>query len=262
MALAGVISDAMQPLEDFAYLCTGFENPFPGLAHYIPTTVFGKFTANNFWQESPKWSDERVEVIAGFTGRDPSDGRPGSPLEELGLLDSMRPEVQAALQRARGATVKRIRELLASLAKDWKQFSPYFLAFKHGGTVINREMANFVDDDVEEMTDETPRHNPSLAVFRRSLSNPIAADFNLNADEVKAAAYGSGKLAIEMTERLLASRLATLDALEFGADGQVIGIKPLHWPWTHWLREGDLDEATWKLVGPGPTINWITEDPD
>src|ERR1700694_468290 len=72
MAMLGVVADAMQPLEDLAYLATAWDAPFTGLATYVRATTYSDRIPTNFWQEVARWDDARLDVLAGFAMRDPN----------------------------------------------------------------------------------------------------------------------------------------------------------------------------------------------
>ncbi|MGI8846436.1 MAG: hypothetical protein ACR2HC_09755 [Thermoleophilaceae bacterium] len=261
MAVLGVIGEALQPLEDLAYLGTGWDRPYRGIATYIRATTYTRFTATNFWQEAARWDDARLDVFAGFAGRDPDTAAIVPVTEILASLGlSFEPNEQAALDAARAATIDRLRRLLRALGKDWRQFSPYFLAYKHGGLAISRQDTAFVTDEVEALTDATPRHDPSIAVWTRGgRRQELQADFNLSQDELVRYAAVAGRLAIDLVDAFLDSRLAHVETLEYDDAGRLRGIKPIQLPWTTWLREQDLDLRHWKLLGRGPRITWIVD---
>jgi hypothetical protein len=259
MAVLGVIGEALQPLEDFAYLGTGWDQPFQGIATYVRATTYTRTTPTKFWQEAPKWDDARLELLAGFTGRDPDTGSTVPVIETLASLGvSLAPEVWEALDAARTATLARLRRLLAALGRDWKQFSAYFLAYKHGGLAISREDTVFVGDNVAEVVDATTRQEPSIAVWTRGgRKRELLADFNLDQSELVDYAAGAGRLAIDLIDAFLDGRLVHVESLEFDDHGNVLGIKPIQLPWTTWLREQDLDSRYWQLLGWGPRITWV-----
>lgn len=264
MVVLSVIAEALQPLEDLAYLGTGWDRPYRGIATYVRATTWTRFTATNFWQESPKWDERRLDVFAGFAGRDP-ETEEIVPLIEMfesaGL--TIDPDVSEAMDAAREATIARLRPLLRALGKDWKQSSAYFLAYKHGGLAINRADTAFVADEVGELTDATPRHEPSIGVWTRGgRKQELQADFNLRQDELVDYVAGSGRLAINLIAAFLASRLAQVETLEFDRSGDVVGVNPMELPWTVWLREQDLERRYWERLGPGPRITWFPEATD
>jgi hypothetical protein len=231
------------------------------LATYVRATTYWRYTPTNFWQEAPKWDDDRVRVFAGLAGRDHESGTVASILEGVGILDTADTEALAALRRAEEATISRVRRLLAILASDWKQLSAYFLAFKHGGLAINRADSAFVDDDVEEITDVVVRHDPSVAVWTRGGRKQEAnADFKNTPEELVTFAGGGGRLAIDLVDAFIESRSAVFEALAIAPDGTLLGLRPMQVPWTIWLREQDLPAADWKLLGRGPRIAWHREE--
>jgi hypothetical protein len=264
MVVLNVIGEALQPLEDLAYLGTGWDRPYRGIATYVRATTWTRFTATNFWQESPKWDEARLEVFAGFAGRDP-ETEAIVPLTEMLASGgrSIDPVIREAMDAARAATIARLRRLLRGLGKDWKQSSAYFLAYKHGGLAINRGDTAFVADEVTKLTDATPRHKPSIGVWTRGgRKQELQADFNFRQDELVDYVAGSGRLAINLIAAFLASRLAQVETLEFDQSGQVVGINPMQLPWTVWLREQDLERRYWERLGPGPRITWRSEATD
>lgn len=260
MALAGLICDAVQPLEDLAYLATAWDSPYPGLATYVKATTWDRFKANNFWQEAKKWDDDRLDVFAGFSGRDPQTRKAVAlqdGFESLGVR--IGEPAREAMEAARQATLKRLRKLLQLLGVDWKQFSPYYLAYKHGGLIVHREDVVFVEDEVEEITDSVERHDPSIAVWTRAgRKQDLMADFNLSHAQLADYAAGTGRLAVDLCDAFIASRLANIEALVF-EEGDLVGLTTMQLPWTVWLREQDLDRRFWELLGDGPRITWISD---
>lgn len=262
MAVAAVIGESIQPFEDLAYLATAWDEPYSGIATYVRATTWKRFTASNFWQEVRKWDDARLDVFAGFAGRNPDTQGVESLIETLPLLGvSIDERVLEAMQAARDATLQRLKSVLRGLGDDWKQFSPYQLAYKHGGLILNREDMAFTTDDVEELTASVARHEPSLAVWTRAgRRQPIQADFNLGQSELVRYVAESGRLVVALCEAFVRARIANIDALEFSPSGKLLGLKPMHLPWTVWLREGDLERSIWETLGAGPTIRWASDD--
>jgi hypothetical protein len=261
MALAAVIADAVQPLEDLAHLGRAWDEPFGGLAHYLRATAYSHRTATNFWGSIANWDDERIKVFSGLYGRDPATGEPGSMIPAE-IKTQMSAEQWAVIAVAEEATVRRLRILLSGLGQDWRQFSPYYNAFKHGGLVVNREDICWVGDEVEEVTEETPTHDPSLAIWHPHKGEMAGkGDFNLTRLQVADAATHSGRLALDLIERFIESRSAIFEAVDFAPDGSVQQMRELTLPWTVWLAEGDLTEDQWKRLGRGPRIMWGKERP-
>lgn len=235
------------------------DRPYVGIATYVRATAYWRHTATNFWQEIPQWDDDRLDVFAGFAGRDHDKNEVVPLLDVLEIRDRATEEQLAALDAAAEATRARLRRLLGTLAADWKQFSAYFLAYKHGGLALHRDDFAFVDDDVEEVSDETPRREVSIAVWRRGQREDIHGDSNLNPDAVARYVAGAGRLTIDLIDAFVASRLAIFEALELTAEGELVGLHPMQVPWTIWLRQQDLAEEHWRAIGPGPRITPIGE---
>jgi hypothetical protein len=257
MALLGLIADAMQPVEDFAYLATAWTEPFSGLAHYVKATVYSGWTPSSFWQRIHKRDTAYFDQLAGYSALDPSTGVPANLIDSLGATSSLSSKAQSALERARTATTARLQRLLQVLASDWGQFRDYFYAYKHGGLTVHRPDVAWVADDVSEMTASTPRQTPALAAWHRGRKRMGGrAVFNLTPRQIADTVEGTGCLAVDLCDAFVESRLAILDAVEFGPDGEIAAVRPTQLPWTIWLREADLDPETWAIVGAGPRLNW------
>jgi hypothetical protein len=255
LALAALIGDALQPIEDLAHLGRAWDEPFTGLANYIRATAYSSRTATNFW--GAKWDDERIKVFAGLYARNRGGLISMVPPEVETQLTPQQREVMAAAEEA---TVRRLRQLLSVLGKDWRQFSPYYNAYKHGGLLVNREDVIWVDDDVQEVTDATPTHKPSLAAWDlRDEEGAVRGDFQLSSPEVADTAARSGRLAIDLLERFVESRSAIFDSVDFNLDGSVAGVREMTLPLTAWLREADLSAEQWEVIGRGPRITLLNE---
>jgi len=259
MALLGVIADAVQPLEDLAYLASSWDAPLRGFATYVRATTYSDRIPTNFWQEITKWPDPRLDVLAGFAVRDANTGAISSILELTGFQADLSEHQLAVLDRAQAVSRDRLRSWLSTLAKDWAQFAPYFRAFKHGGLALNRNDVTFVADAVTDVRDQADRLVPSIAVWRRrGRASEVQADENLDSTTTVAAASGSGRLAIDLIVGVLASRLAVIESVNIRADGTVAGLEPeLQFPWSVWLAGDDLTRADWEQLGAGPRIRWI-----
>jgi len=261
MSLAALIADAVQPLEDLAHLGRAWDEPFGGLANYLRATAYSHRTATNFWGSIAKWDDERIKVFAGLYGRNPETGEPASMIPPE-IETQLSAEQRAVIAVAEEATVRRLRILLPSLGQDWRQFSPYFNAFKHGGLIVNRDDIRWVADDVEEVTDETPTHDPSLAIWHLHQNEVVGkGDFNLTRLQVAYTAARSGRLALDLLECFIESRGGIFEAVDFAPDGSVERMRELTLPWTVWLAEGDLSADQWQILGRGPRIMWEEEHP-
>jgi hypothetical protein len=263
MALLAVVSDAMQPLEDLAYLMTAWSEPFQGIAKYVRATAYSARTPTNFWQQIHKRDDDYLDVVAGFASRRPDTGGLEEILDALGGTSALSTDVLKALNDARRATRSRLRMLLAVLAESWAKFGDYFYAYKHGGLIVNRSDAHWYDDvaDESEIDKATPERDPSLAVWHRGgKAMEGRGEFSLSADQIIREADGPGRMAIELAHDFIRSRVALYDALDFGDDGSITSLKPMQLPWTVWLREAELPPETWNLIGAGPRITWTPDD--
>lgn len=264
MAVLAVIAEAMQPLEDLAYLATAWDSPYGGLAKYVRATVYSARTPTSFWQGVHKREDEYFDVVAGFSARDASSGTVRDTLEGLGAMTSITTEQIAALQDARHATRRRLRRLLTMMATDWRQFSVYFYAYKHGGLAANRDDVAWVADDIDQITPETPRRVPSVAVWHRGgKATEGSAAFKGSSADVVRNASGIGWIALDLVDAFIESRLSVFEAVVLDEAGSVQALRPMQLPWTIWLREADLPADTWKVLGRGPWISWTgAQGPD
>jgi hypothetical protein len=254
MALLGVISDAMQPLEDLAYLATAWDAPFRGLAYYVRATTYSDRVPTNFWQGVGRWDDDRLDVLAGFAMRDPDSGKISDFLELTGFAGGLDPQALAILQKARVASRARLRAWLEDLEIAWSEFAMYFRAFKHGGLALHRADTTFLEE-----ADDTPV-SPSIAVWsRRGTGSEVAADTNPPSDVVRYAAR-TGELGIEAIRRFLESRLALLESVVIAEDGTVVGLRELQHPWSAWLLEADLTAEEWRKLGRGPRLRWVAPE--
>ena len=261
LALAALIADAIQPHEDLAHLGRAWDEPFGGLAIYVRATTYSGRTATNFWNGIVRRDDTELKIFAGIWGRDPQTQAPVSmiPAEMESELGASGREAVAA---AEAATVTALRRQLSVLGGDWLQFSPYYNAFKHGGLVVNRTDIRAVADEVEAVDEETPLHDPSIAVWvMRGGETSGLADFNLTREQLARTVTSSGQLALRMLERFIESRSAIFEALDLAPDGSVAELGELTLPFTVWLNEAELSEEHWRLLGRGPRIAF-TDEPE
>jgi hypothetical protein len=261
MALLGVIADAMQPLEDLAYLSSGWTHPIEGFAHYVKATTYSGRTPTNFWQEAPKWTDDEIDVFAGFAARLPATQNVASLIELTGLDSQLKIEQLALLTKARAASRPRLRAAFTELARDWTQFSPYHTAFKHGGLVLNRTDTSYVDENAAGVHE--PMGSPSIAIWhRRSAETKISVDLNLSSDQVIEAAENAGRTAIAIVDRFIAGRLAITEAILFDQHGTVIGPSDeMLLRWSDWLEDEDLTSDEWSHLGTGPRLSMAKRPP-
>jgi hypothetical protein len=260
MALLGVIGDAMQALEDLAFLATAWDSPLTGIAHYVRATTYTPQTAQTFWQEvkvERHWDDARIEVFAGLSMHDPDTSQVQRSTEIPGSETSWSAEDRALFDEIAAITVAKLRRLLSGLSDDWMQFLPYFQSFKHGGLAVSRQDTFFVDDGIadEDVDESTPRHHPSICVWTRGgRKQELAGDFAATAEQVSRTAASAGQLALNMIEVFVEMRLWVFDAVELTEDGRIARWKGVQIPFTDWLIEKDLPIETWQRIGRGPRM--------
>jgi hypothetical protein len=258
MALIGLIGEALQAVEDIAWHGLAYERPYDGLANYLRATVYGRNDVNDFWTGAHKWPDDRIDRFAGIAMLDPDSSDPETAAFSTEWSAQFTDVQRISMDAARIATRARVAHLLNLLRRDWLQLSQYYLAFKHGGMILNRDDWAGVDDDVEHVAPETPLYHPSVAVWTKKSGKPYG-DFNLTADEVAKWVTGTGDLAIDILECWIASRLAITEAVVVDSRGTFQGMVGFQLPWTIWLREQDLHAEHWDRLGHGPRINWGPE---
>ena len=110
LAVLAVVSDAMQPLEDFAYLATSWSEPLRGLPYYVRATMYSDRTPTNFWRQAHKRDDVFLDVLAGSASPRPDTGEVADVLDTFQAIGSV-PDDQAnaAMQHAREATRRKLR---------------------------------------------------------------------------------------------------------------------------------------------------------
>jgi hypothetical protein len=259
MAALAVVADAMQPLEDLAYFASSWTSPFSGFASYVRATTYSGRTPTNFWQKALMPSDADIDLLAGFAAHDPRKGHIVGLLEMLEPVVSWTSEQAALLDKAKQLSRPRIRATLQSLGQDWRAFSPYFHAFKHGGLALSRTGTAYLGDDAEEAANAPQTITTALAVWpRRTDAESIVAEIGRSRDDMVLAAGASGTIAIEIVDRMVASKLAVTDAIEVDETGtSITEVGSIRLLWTHWLAEEDLTREEWEQIGPGPTLNWV-----
>ena len=163
MAFLGVVADALQVLEDLAYVGESFTvNRFHGLPFYVGAITYSARVPTTFYTR--KRTDEDLRVLAGYAVSDPQTGA------VVGVLDQfvgLTPEVRAAWAKAEEATIGVLRGAVADLADTWRRFGKYFHAFKHGGLVTHRPDLAILDDDGSVA-------DPTVAVWMRKKDEPRA----------------------------------------------------------------------------------------
>jgi hypothetical protein len=140
LRLLQLFGDCMQPVEDVAVLADAIMNPLEGLPFYVPATIFDPSAVNRFFEEVPGRDDNYFLRLAGL--------RLGE-LDVYRLFDiqpPLEPDDHTAIAAAYSATAKGLREQLTYLARVWREWQGYFLAFKHGALVANPSFVTLVED--------------------------------------------------------------------------------------------------------------------
>jgi hypothetical protein len=259
MVALAVISDAMQPLEDLAYFASSWTSPLNGLASYVRATTYSDRTPTNFWQKALKASDVDIDLIAGFATHDPRNGQVVSLLDLLEPVVSWTKEQTALLEKTKIMSRPRLRATLESLGQNWLYFSPYFQAFKHGGLALSRTDTAYVTDDADETANPPQTITPAIAVWpRRTKHDGIVAEIDLTRDAMVLTAETSGNMAIEVVNRMVASRLAMTATVRVDYSGtSMTQAGSTRLLWTQWLADEDLTPEEWTQIGHGPRLNWV-----
>lgn len=170
-------------------------------------------------------------------------------------MSSVSSALRQATDRARAATLRRVRNELRALARDWKQSGAFVYTYKHGRLAVPREHVAFVADDVDAIGVDTVRHSPSLTVWTRAhRQDALQADFSLSSDAFADAAAVAGREALDLLDHFIESRPVPAEAAVIDARGKLVGVTESRVLWTHWLLPGDLPEEQWREIGHGPSL--------
>lgn len=233
MALLGLIGDAMQVVEDIAYVGTAFESPIAGMPNYVTATVYSGTRTTTFYNRIHRWSDERLKVLSGLWVRDPESQRAVSLADALEL--DLTPLDQAALEEAEAATLDLLRGHMVHLAQTWLRYGRYFHAHKHGGLLISR-------DDFALQDDDGNRLDPAIAVWWRHQDQRGHGDTNHSSDDAAHDIRRSGHLALDVLRFLVDARLRPLEMLQFSDDGEVVGSDGVA-PWEFWFHDAHVRQS-------------------
>ena len=237
MALLGVIGEAMQLLEDLAYIGTAYEKPLRGIANYVTATVYTDRTPNNFYSSLKKWDDTRLKVLLGLYGYHPETHEPVPLYSAPGLHERLEPEDIEAIQEAERATVAHLRPILLHLAHEWEQYRRYYHAFKHGGLIINRNDVELVDKcDVARIA--------SISVWLRKEEGTGHGDTTLRAEEVVDQVTRSARWALRVARYLVDARLRSFESIEFAKDGSIASVDTRALPFMFRFPPEQVSEAT------------------
>lgn len=239
LALLGLVGEALQILEDVAYLGTAYEAPSGWDApRYVSATIYSKFKPTTFYQGIKKWSPDRVLALVGL--RFLADGAYISLRDVFDSLEALDEPTVKAVQDAEQATARLLHRHLLRLADAWDQFGGYFNAFKHGALSLNREDYFIVDDQDREVDIV-----PSISVWRRRTEEgEVHADMNLNPEEVANRLALHGHLALEIAEYVVDARLVLFEKIDFDDQGNIARVRPGGIPWRFWMNRSDVSADT------------------
>jgi hypothetical protein len=239
LRLLGLIGDAMQVVEDVGTIASAMMIGIPGLPFYVAATVYRSSDVNNFFAGIHKRDVAYFMRLCGyrfegFQMRDFFAFEPAFTEAELG-----------AFAAAEQATAKLVAEHLASLAREWEHYRRFFHAYKHGALVANPEDMQLVEEDDGE-TDLG-----GLIILRRKARQADIGSHSLTPlEEIGGHVDRVGRLALDMAQFIVDTRLGVFDGIDFGEDGSV-STKPLRVsPWQFWMRRADVgDENLRHLAG-------------
>ena len=210
MAFLGVIAEAMQILEDLAYVGESFTvNRFRGLPFYVGAITYNARVPTNFYGR--KRTDEDLRVLAGYAVKDPASNNVLSVVGDL-IADGVSAQARVAWRKAEDATTGVLRPAFDDLADTWTRFSKYFLAFKHGGLVAHRADFEIVGDDGAVV-------DPAIAVWMRRTDEPHAhghAQGALDVREVVAELELRTRVAFDVLDLTIATRLSMAEQAAAG----------------------------------------------
>ena len=108
MALLGVIAEAMQLLEDLAYIGTAYDKLLRGIANYVTATAYTDRTPNNFYSSLKNWNDSRLKVLLGLYGYHPETHEPVPLYSAPGLHQRLEPDDVEAIEETELGQLSRI----------------------------------------------------------------------------------------------------------------------------------------------------------
>jgi len=109
MGLLGLIGEALQALEDLAYIGATYLNPHEGPApRFLAATIYSPYTPTTFYQELKKRADDELLDLLGL--RVLAGKRYLSLADVTGLVTQLAPKDLEAIRHAEAATVRLVRE--------------------------------------------------------------------------------------------------------------------------------------------------------
>lgn len=247
MALVGLTGDALQLVEDVAALCNSFFNSPQGIGFYATAASYSPNAINRFYDGLHKRPPEDFLRLAAL--------RVGDVWihDALDLQTPLTDEERHATERAHVATATLLEGHLMYLRVQWWQFRRYFHAFKHGMLVANPRDVEVTDDRTEAVD--------QLVVWMRRTSVPIGfGSIDPPFEAVGRWVEQVGKLAADVTEHLVRTRLRMFDFMRVERGGSWNLQPATASPWVWWFHERDLVESDQQLLTSRYGITFETSE--
>jgi hypothetical protein len=234
LAVVSVIGEALQIVEDVAALGSALIESPTGFAFFVSATRYSAQSVNNFYSSFKNRPDSDLLKLLAVR------------VEDVGLEDAsvfvppLSDEERAAVAAADSATAKLVREHLVRLANDWETYRRFFHAFKHGLLVINPEHGFFIDDR------ETPVNG--IVVWHRGKNGHGYGHIRAPYANIVAYLGDLGRLAIDLLDHLIDSRLRFFELLDLQPDGSITPLRLAPPPWRWWFHDADLDRRSRTLL--------------
>ncbi len=229
LGVVAVIGEAMQIVEDAAALANSFFNSPEGTAFFATAASYSTRAVNNFYSSFKSRNEADILALLGMRYG-------GVRAEDLVLIDpALTHKERAAIEEAHTATATLVREHFLRLADDWERYRRFFHAFKHGLLIVNPTDADILDDR------ET--HVEGIVVWARRQPTPVSAGVIHPPYEQTVAYVGQvGRLALDVIEHLVQSRLRIFELIQLAADGSWTTRRLRGMPWLWWFRQDDVSE--------------------
>lgn len=235
LAVVAVIGEALQILEDIAALANSFFASPEGVAFFATAASYSTRAVNNFYSSFKRRPLADVLALLGM--------RFGTVrTEDLFVIDPPFTEAErSAIDEAHTATAKLVREHLLRLAVEWERYRRFFHAYKHGLLVVNPSDGGMIDDRT------TPVEG--IVVWARRRANATGGGIIEPPYEATVEYIGQlGRLALDLVEHLVESRLRIFDLIDLKADGSWTSLPLRMTPWLWWLRERDVSVDARELL--------------
>jgi hypothetical protein len=235
LAVVAVVGEALQIVEDIAALANSFFASPDGVAFFATAASYSTRGVNNFY--SSFRNRPLVDVLA-LLGMRFGDVR----TEDLFVIAPPLTEAErAAIDEAHTATAKLVREHLLTLAHEWERYRRFFHAYKHGLLVVNPADGGIIDDRT------TPVEGIVVWVRRRPDATGVGA-IEPPYEETVAYVGEVGRVALDLIEHLVESRLRIFELIDLKADGSWTPRPLRTTPWLWWFRAGDVSPEARELL--------------